>query len=95
MVIATESMLNPKNCSSWQGIRIDFGRFTTNLRASSRATAIFAWYVASSSVGAMIKLSSMYVIILQPSCLSHAIAGRIIFVKILGADDRPNGRQLN
>ena len=45
-----------------------------------------------SGVSAMIKMSSMYIIVLRPKDLSTVMIGLVIFVKTHGVDDSPNGR---
>ena len=43
----------------------------------------------------MSSMSSMYIIILLPQPLSRVIRGFITLVKVHGAHERPNGRQVN
>ena len=66
-----------------------------NPRFSSKNIRPAVCSFAMVGVSAMISISSIYIITLRPIDLRVATTGRVVLVNTQGADDKPNGRQLN
>jgi len=90
-----EFVVKPRKLITCVGSRRDLERFIINPRFSRRYISAAVCSFSIGSVSAMIRMSSMYMIILRPNVLRMATIGLVVLVKTHGADDSPKGRQLN
>ena len=78
-----------------ESVMNDFLRFIVKSRDWRRVITSWVFFIASSTVAAKRRKSSRYVRTQMAFLLRDAATGFKTFVKILGAEQRPNGRALN
>jgi len=90
-----ESIWKPRKVITCVGISNDFLRFIVKPKDRRRVTTSWVFFTASFTVAAKRRKSSRYIRIRMAFLLRKAAIGFRTFVKILGAEHRPNGRALN